>query len=118
MITHTSPDTSYNNVRPSDNEPPVRSEEQENDTIHRRLNDILAYLEVLDEKKDAEIAALRRELQECRQAGEGTRQLINKLLNDIDKYRKDIEWYQRTYEARSLPGTIWQKLLRKRQHKI
>jgi len=105
MITHTSFDTGHN-------------EEQEGDNIHRRLDDILSYLEVLDEKKDAEIAALRRELQECRQAGEGTRQLINKLLNDIDNYRKDIAWYQRTYEARSLPGTIWQKLLRKRQNRI
>lgn len=86
--------------------------------IHRQLGDILAYLKNLGEKKDAEIAALRKELQECRQTGEGTRQLINKLLNDIDNYRKDIVWYQRTYETRSLPGTIWQKLLRKRRNKI
>lgn len=105
MISHTSLDTG-------------RDDQQERDSIHRRLDDILAYLEVLDEKKDAEIAALRKELHECRQAGEGTRQLINKLLNDIDNYRKDIIWYQRTYETRSLPGTIWQKLLRKRRSNI
>jgi len=87
------------------------------DTVQRRMNDILSYLKTLEEKKDAEITALRKELQECRQAGEGTRQLINKLLNDIDNYRKDIIWYQRTYETRSLPGAIWQKLLRKRRSK-
>jgi uncharacterized coiled-coil DUF342 family protein len=87
------------------------------DAVHRRLTDILTYLKALEEKKDAEITALRKELQECRQAGEGTRQLINKLLNDIDNYRKDIVWYQRTYETRSLPGAIWQKLLRKRRNR-
>lgn len=93
-------------------------DQQGRDHLHRQLGDILAYLKTLGEKKDAEIAALRKELQECRQVGEGTRQLINKLLNDIDNYRKDIVWYQRTYETRSLPGTIWQKLLRKRRNKV
>jgi len=105
MKTQTEPDTRHN-------------EPQAWDAVHRRLNDILAYLDVMDEKKDAEIVALRKELQECRQAGEGTRQLINKLLNDIENYRKDIEWYQRTYETRSLPGTIWQKLLRRKRSRI
>ena len=86
-------------------------------TVQQRLDEILVYLEDMQEKKEAEIAALRKELQECRQSGEGTRQLINKLLNDIDNYRKDIAWYQRTYESRSLAGAIWQKLLRRRQAK-
>jgi uncharacterized coiled-coil DUF342 family protein len=105
------------------------------DYVNKRLNDILTGLEQeaafrqgllvkLEEqldwlkgmcaKKDNEIIALRDQLQECRQVSEGTRQLMNKLLNDIDNYRKDIDWYQRTYEKRSLPGTIWQKLFRKR----
>lgn len=77
----------------------------------------MARLKMMDEKKDMEIWALRKELQECKQTGEGTRQLINKLLNDIDNYRKDIAWYRRTYETRSLAGAIWQKLLRKRHSK-
>ena len=85
------------------------------DSVDQRLNDILAYLESMSEKKDAEILALKDQLRECRQATEGSRQLINKLLNDISNYRKDIEWYRRTYEIRSLPGTVWQKLFRKKR---
>lgn len=105
MRTHVVP-----NTYPEDQDNP-----QHWDAVNRRLKDILLYLESLSEKKDGEILALREQLQQCRQAGEGTRQLINKLLNDIDNYRKDIEWYQRTYEQRSLPGTIWQKLFRRKR---
>ncbi|MDO6432591.1 hypothetical protein Q4E93_18440 [Flavitalea sp. BT771] len=106
MRTHVIPDTI-----PEDQDDPRHW-----DAVNRRLKDILLYLESLSEKKDAEILALREQLQQCRQAGEGTHQLINKLLNDIDNYRKDIEWYQRTYEQRSLPGTIWQKLFRRKRN--
>jgi hypothetical protein len=103
-------------------------------SIHLRLEEITQYLgkeisfkqEIIDEQgkqilhlkkfaedKDAVIRQLEEQLQECRQANEGTRQLINKLLNDISNYQKDIEWYKRTYEKRSLAGTIRQKLFRK-----
>jgi hypothetical protein len=85
------------------------------DSVNQRLNDILAYLELMSAKKDAEILDLKDQLQECRQTTEGSRQLVNKLLNDISNYRKDIEWYRRTYETRSLPGTLWQKLFRKKR---
>jgi chromosome segregation ATPase len=102
--------------------------------IYKRLEEIRLYLEkevafkqsiieekeeeidqlnALSEEKNALIGKLEKQLQECRQTHEGTRQLINKLLNDISNYQKDIEWYKRTYVKRSLPGTIWQKLFRK-----
>jgi len=103
-------------------------------SIHERLEEIRTYLEkeiafkqhiidaqeeqmgrlkVSTEEKDLAIRRMNDQLQECRQTNEGTRQLINKLLNDISNYQKDIEWYKRTYEKRSLAGTIWQKLFKK-----
>jgi len=103
-------------------------------SIHERLEEIRVYLvkevafkqAVIDgqgeqlgklkmhaEEKDLMLKRMNDQLQECRQTNEGTRQLINKLLNDISNYQKDIEWYKRTYEKRSLAGTIWQKLFRK-----
>ena len=90
-------------------------------TLQRRLDDISSLLEretnfrqnIIDKQSD-QITRLQTQLHECRQAAEGTRQLVNKLLNDIEKYRRDIQWYQRTYEQRSLPGTIWQKIFRRR----
>ena len=104
------------------------------ESIHTRLDEIRLYLDKensfkqgviegqnqqitrlkeISEEKDALIGKLEAQLKECRQTNEGTRQLINKLLQDISNYQKDIEWYKRTYEKRSLPGTIWQKLFRK-----
>ncbi len=103
-------------------------------SIHKRLEEIRLYLEneiafkqviieekdeqighlkALSEEKNILIGKLEAHLQEFKQTHEGTRQLINKLLNDISNYQKDIEWYKRTYVKRSLPGTIWQKLFRK-----
>ena len=103
-------------------------------TIQQRLEDIQSYLEkeiafkqhiiegqeeqinqfkVRVEEKEAIVKRLEGQLLECRQTNEGTRQLINKLLNDISNYQKDIEWYKRTYEKRSLLGTIRQKLFGK-----
>jgi hypothetical protein len=88
--------------------------------LQRRLDDITSLLEremnfrqgIIDKQSD-QITRLQTQLQECRMATEGTRQLVNKLLNDIEKYRRDIQWYRRTYETRSLPGTIWQKIFRR-----
>jgi hypothetical protein len=77
------------------------------------LEDQVANLQALSEEKISLLGKLETQLLECRQTNEGTRQLINKLLNDISNYQKDIEWYKRTYVKRSLPGTIWQKLFRK-----
>jgi septal ring factor EnvC (AmiA/AmiB activator) len=73
----------------------------------------ISQLKAVSEEKGVTMSRLEEQLRECRQTNEGTRQLINKLLNDISNYQKDIEWYKRTYEKRSLAGTIWQKLFRK-----
>jgi chromosome segregation ATPase len=103
-------------------------------SIHERLDDIKLYLEneialkqgVIDgqadqirqlkagfEKKEMIIQKMDEQLQDCKKTNDGTRQLINKLLNDISNYQKDIEWYKRTYEKRSLAGTIFQKLFKR-----
>ena len=65
------------------------------------------------DEKDVVIQRLEGQLLECRQTNEGTRQLINKLLSDISNYQKDLEWYKRTFEKRSLLGTIRQKLFKR-----
>ena len=105
--------------------------ETELNAIHESLDKIRAYMEKeiafkqglierqetqihqlktrLDEK-EVVIQRLEGQLMECRQTNEGTRQLINKLLSDISNYQKDLEWYKRTFEKRSLLGTIRQKL--------
>jgi len=90
--------------------------------LQRRLDDISSLLKkemdfrqnIIDKQGD-QITRLQSQLQECRQSAEGSRQLVNKLLNDIEKYRRDIQWYRRTYETRSLPGTIWQKIFSRRR---
>jgi uncharacterized coiled-coil DUF342 family protein len=85
-----------------------------NQTFVERLEKEIdeARLQILD--KDETICRLQAQLQECRQANEGTRQLINKLLNDISNYQKDISWYKRTFEERSLLGIVKDKFFRKK----
>jgi septal ring factor EnvC (AmiA/AmiB activator) len=65
-------------------------------------------LEAID--KNNTITDLNARLNECRSHAEGNRQLINKLINDIDGLQVSIEWYKRTYETRSLLGIIKDKL--------
>src|SRR6476659_11098341 len=43
------------------------------------------------------ISDLNAKLIECRSQSEGHRQLINKLITDIDKLQQNIDWYKRTY---------------------
>jgi predicted nucleic acid-binding Zn-ribbon protein len=64
-------------------------------------------------EKDTEITSLQGKLQEMLQSSEGNRQIINKLLNDISHYQKDLDWYKRTYEKRSFLGVIKEKILKK-----
>jgi septal ring factor EnvC (AmiA/AmiB activator) len=61
-------------------------------------------------EKNNTIAELNTRLVECRSHAEGNRQLINKLINDIDRLQQNIDWYKRTYESRSLFGVIKDKL--------
>ena len=97
-----------------------QQERSEWQALQRRLDDINSLLEremnfrqnIIDKQSD-QITRLQSQLQECKQVAEGNRQLVNKLLNDIEKYRRDLQWYRRTYETRSLPGTIWQKIFRR-----
>lgn len=60
--------------------------------------------------KDHSILALQARIADNQRNIEGNRQLINKLLSDLDRMRQDIEWYKRTYESRSLLGTIKEKV--------
>lgn len=61
-------------------------------------------------KKSHTIAQLNTKLAECGSQVEGNRQLINKLICDIDKLQQNVDWYKRTYESRSLFGVIKDKL--------
>ena len=104
--------------------------------------DLRQWLEVIESKLDAEIAAKQKtierqeqeiqrlhnlteekntiilqsndKLAECSRNSEGNRQLINKLLNDIDRLQQDIEWYKRTYEKRSFAGILKQRFFRRK----
>lgn len=67
---------------------------------------------LMDEKTNM-IIELNNKLVECSRNSEGSRQLINKLLNDIDRLQQDIEWYKRTYVKRTLAGVLKQKLFGK-----
>lgn len=78
--------------------------ERQEEEIRKQRNDL--------EQKSELVISLNLKFQECQRSNEGSRQLINKLLNDIDRKNQDIEWYKRTYETRSLLGTIREKVFR------
>lgn len=75
---------------------------------------VMQRLHSLLDEKNAVILELSEKLSECTRNSEGNRQLINKLLNDIERLQQDVDWYKRTYETRSFIGTIKQKLFGKR----
>lgn len=81
-------------------------------TIDRHEQEI-ERLHLLIEGKDKIILETGEKLKECTNNNEGNRQLINKLLGDIDRLHQDLDWYKRTYEQRSFLGTLREKLLRK-----
>jgi chromosome segregation ATPase len=64
--------------------------------------------------KSTETTGLEEKLKQCAQHTEGHRQLINKLLNDIEHFQNDIEWYKRTYERRSFWGVLKEKLTKRK----
>jgi len=72
------------------------------DELKRLQNEVL--------KKDHIIDEFNARLMECRSNVEGYRQLINKLITDVDKLQQNVDWYKRTYESRSLFGVIKDKL--------
>ena len=62
--------------------------------------------------KDQVSNDLQIKMIEVQQKAEGNRQLVNKLLNDMERMQQDLGWYKRTYESRSLLGTIREKLFK------
>lgn len=78
-------------------------------TITRQENEIGKLRNVIEEK-NLQIKSMNDKVAECQRTSEGSRQLINKLLTDIDRLKQDIEWYRRTYVKRSLFGTVKQKI--------
>jgi chromosome segregation ATPase len=81
-------------------------------TIDRQEQEIQR-LHLLIEGKDKMILEINEKLMECVNNSEGNRQLINKLVNEIDHLQQNIEWYKKTYETRSLFGMIREKLIKK-----
>ncbi|MHA4845405.1 hypothetical protein ACX0G7_14630 [Flavitalea antarctica] len=77
--------------------------------IDAQAAEILRMRGVIEEKTDL-VQAMQQRVAEVEQKAESNRQLINKLLGDISHYQKDIEWYKRTYEKRSLWGVMKEKL--------
>ena len=71
----------------------------------RRLHLLLEQKNDLLHRKDERLLELERN-------NEGNKQLINKLLGDIERLHLDIEWYKRTYEKRSLLGMMKEKLFK------
>ncbi|MBN8686434.1 MAG: hypothetical protein J0M10_05430 [Chitinophagales bacterium] len=74
-------------------------------------------LHLLLEGKNKQILELSDDVTAYKNSAEGNRQLINKLLNDIERLQQDVEWYKRTFETRSLLGTLKQKLFGTIGHK-
>src|SRR5581483_1791469 len=86
--------------------------ESKQQTIEAQRLEIEKLRQEIDQRTDT-LAALQLQLQHSIQHTEGHRQLINKLLNDIEHYQNDIDWYKRTYERRSIWGVLKQKLIKK-----
>ena len=77
-----------------------------------RLEQEVQRLHLLIEGKDKIILDTSEKLNECLRNNEGNRQLINKLINDIERLNQDINWYKKTYENRSILGILKQKVVR------
>lgn len=75
------------------------------------LEQELQHFRLIAEEKNSLLIDLTERLAETKRQQEGNRQLINKLLNDIERLNQDIEWYKKTYETRSLLGTIKEKIV-------
>jgi predicted RNase H-like nuclease (RuvC/YqgF family) len=111
-------------------------------TEEDKMDDLQQSLEVIDQKLDKEIIAKQKTIErqeqeiqrlhglveeknkiileanekliDCMRNSEGSRQLINKLLNDSARLQQDVEWYKRTYVKRSFLGTIKEKFFFKK----
>jgi hypothetical protein len=82
-----------------------------------RLELEIQRLHLLIEGKDKIILDTSEKYNECLRNSEGNRQLINKLINDIERLNQDINWYKKTYENRSLLGILKQKVVRQNNNR-
>lgn len=81
----------------------------ENEYKRERIEELIKRLKDLEAKlaeEEKEKKQLHQTLTEENKRQEGTKQLINKLLEDIRRYQNDIEWYKRTYEKRKVAGIL------------
>ncbi|RDV16441.1 hypothetical protein DXT99_04365 [Pontibacter diazotrophicus] len=78
----------------------------------RLLEEKVGSLDSMLGEKNDQINLLMVDLDLSRRIADGNRQLVNKLLNDIDRLQQDVEWYKRTYESRSMLGTLKQKIIK------
>lgn len=69
----------------------------------RRLHKLLEHKNELLLQKDERLRQLEGN-------AEGNKQLINKLIGDIDTLHRDIGWYKRTYEKRRLAGIFFDRI--------
>lgn len=70
-------------------------------------------LNVAFKQKALQVSELYSEIEALKRNNEGHRQLNAKLLEDLSRKQQDIEWYKRTYESRSLLGTLKEKIFGK-----
>ena len=70
-------------------------------------------LQASHRQKALQISELFAEIENLKRNNEGHRQLNVKLLDDLNRKQQDIEWYKRTYESRSLLGTLKEKIFGK-----
>ena len=96
-------------------------------SIQHQLLSELAYKQDIISSKEEEITSLNNELAqknelievlnkkvlEVERKNEGNKQLNKKLINEVVRKQQDIEWYKRTYESRSLLGTLKEKIFGK-----
>lgn len=92
--------------------------------LHQKMESELAHKQTIVDKyaheiktlqaqvgvKDQALSNLELQLADQQRSINGNRQLINKLLNDLERMQQNVEWYKRTYENRSLLGVIKDKL--------
>ena len=90
----------------------MREIQAKQDTIAQYEQEIARLLELLH-LRDGELQQHRSYRHETDEKMEGNRQLINKLLGQIERLQQDLDWYKRTYVKRSLLGTLKQKLFSK-----
>ncbi|GAB2533611.1 hypothetical protein [Rufibacter soli] len=81
------------------------------DSIEAKDQEIQALKAVLEEKNNL-VEELQAKVVAIERNNEGNKQLNKKLISEIVRKQQDIEWYKRTFESRSLLGTLKEKIFR------